>query len=320
MYGGNMIQEALTNNLLSCPKCNGAFTIIDNYFQCYQCQLSYYQNEDGYYNFATSSHVDAINSTNDEYVHTQLMIAGRFYEEFLINYLNDKDHKSLLDVGCGIGKVVTLLREDGFEAFGLDLPNLSKFWRNLGNDPRYFFCGDAINLPFLNGQFDLVFSFGVIEHIGTINGHCTLMDNYQELRQQYANELLRVIKPGGKIILSCPNKGFPIDFHHGVTDAFTPNTLSVKLRTIIFDKTKVNFHKTWGKYHLLSYSEVTQLFGPNGSVAIEALPLKGFLGYSFFKKGLLRYLKKAAVFYLETMPKCLRKHFCNPYMLVLIIK
>ncbi|GAC1446770.1 MAG: hypothetical protein NVSMB56_08610 [Pyrinomonadaceae bacterium] len=50
-----------------------------------------------------------------------------------------------------------------------------------------------------------MWALGVIEHIGTQSGHCTLAEHYEAARQNYANEILRVAKSGGRIIIACTN-------------------------------------------------------------------------------------------------------------------
>ena len=54
-------------------------------------------------------------------------------------------------------------------------------------------------LPYADGSFDTVFSNEVIEHVA---------DDRLCLR-----EMVRVIKPGGRIIIFCPNHWYPIEQH-----------------------------------------------------------------------------------------------------------
>ena len=59
--------------------------------------------------------------------------------------------------------------------------------------------GDACELPFPDGAFDIVYSNAVIEHVG---GH---------LRQQaFVREALRV---GRRVFLTTPNRWFPLEVH-----------------------------------------------------------------------------------------------------------
>lgn len=132
-----------------------------------------------------------------------------------------------------------MLIEEGYNAYGIDLPVLSKFWVQAGNDPQHFFCCEATHLPFADSFFDVVYSLDVIEHIGTETGHCTLSDNYWEVRQQYVDEILRVTKSGGRVIIAAPNKSFPINIQNGPRDNLSPKN---GIRSYICERTRMNIH------------------------------------------------------------------------------
>ena len=59
--------------------------------------------------------------------------------------------------------------------------------------------GDALALPFADGEFDIVFSNAVIEHVGD-----------RERQQRFVSEALRV---GKRVFLTTPNRRFPIEVH-----------------------------------------------------------------------------------------------------------
>ena len=167
----------------------------------------------------------------------------------------------------------------------------------------------------------------MIEHIGTQDGNQALVDNYWEARQSYANELLRVTKPAGRILVACPNKSFPIDVQHRARDN-SPQAnkgkiekLLLRLRGYIFERTGVNIHPVWGRYHLLSYSETAKLFCENGGAStLEPMPLKGYFGFSHLESGFLRVARILAEVYVNNLPRILRASFLNPYVLAQIRK
>jgi SAM-dependent methyltransferase len=59
--------------------------------------------------------------------------------------------------------------------------------------------GDALNLPFEDGSFDVVFSNAVIEHVGG-----------RERQRRFVSEALRV---GRRLFLTTPNRAFPVEVH-----------------------------------------------------------------------------------------------------------
>lgn len=72
--------------------------------------------------------------------------------------------KSLLDVGCGTGKLVKCLRWLGIDAFGVDI---SKHAIDLADkDVKSFLKqGNITNLPYKDNQFDMVVTYDVLERI-----------------------------------------------------------------------------------------------------------------------------------------------------------
>ena len=59
--------------------------------------------------------------------------------------------------------------------------------------------GDALALPFADGEFDVVFSNAVIEHVGG--------------RQQQRRLVSEALRVGGRVFLTTPNRLFPIEVH-----------------------------------------------------------------------------------------------------------
>jgi len=249
----------------------------------------------------------------EAYACHQESAGGRRFRDYLLPFATVEPALRVLDVGCGVGLVMALFAEQGFDAYGVDLPKAARFWAEAGRDPRKLFCADATVLPFADRSFDLVLSLGVVEHIGTATGHCTLAPDYRSRRRAYAQELVRVAKPGGRALLSCPNKSFPLDVHHGPGDAASSPG---RARALLSEKLGVNVHRTWGKYHLLAYPEVERLFLDAGAASVTALPLAGFFSFEGLGSGRLRLLAGAARWYLDHLPVALRATPLNPFVLV----
>ncbi|HEX6470489.1 MAG TPA: class I SAM-dependent methyltransferase [Streptosporangiaceae bacterium] len=74
--------------------------------------------------------------------------------------------KRVLEVGCGEGVIADRLRRRFPEVAALDLPDagLRSWWRDNHAGPSYLHA-DAHHLPFEDGEFDLVVSVEVLEHL-----------------------------------------------------------------------------------------------------------------------------------------------------------
>ena len=94
----------------------------------------------------------------------------------------------MLDVGCGTGGVLLSLARDAV-VVGIDREELAlRFCRDKGL--RAVVRGSAAALPFADGSFDACTSFDVLEHV----------DDEQLL----LSELRRVLRPGGRALISVP--------------------------------------------------------------------------------------------------------------------
>ncbi|GAH89072.1 unnamed protein product, partial [marine sediment metagenome] len=97
--------------------------------------------------------------------------------------LGEFENAKILDAGCGEGVLVEKYRKKGFDIIGIDLNYSSEYVKN----------GDIREMPFEDGEFNLVLCLDVLEHIN-ISDH-----------KKASNELRRVTKKGGLIIFGLPN-------------------------------------------------------------------------------------------------------------------
>lgn len=102
--------------------------------------------------------------------------------------------KLILDAACGEGYGSYLLKDWGAkEVFGLDIDTdtVKKAEHIFGSSGVKFQCHTVEELPFPDYYFDMVVSFETIEHL--------------DHPEKFLQEIRRVLKPGGIIVLSCPN-------------------------------------------------------------------------------------------------------------------
>uniref|UniRef100_UPI0040575EE8 class I SAM-dependent methyltransferase n=1 Tax=Acetatifactor sp. TaxID=1872090 RepID=UPI0040575EE8 len=109
--------------------------------------------------------------------------------------------RSILDLGCGLGRHALFFAEKGFKVTAVDLSeDAVKFTKeNMKEKQMDFACqvADMMKLPFADDAFDRVFSYHVISHQDTAGV------------QKVIDEITRVLKPGGKVFLSiCSKKHF----------------------------------------------------------------------------------------------------------------
>lgn len=107
----------------------------------------------------------------------------------------------VLDNGCGIGTYVAHLRPLAREVWGLDYERdrVAEAARRLGPERLVVGAGEA--LPFPDASFDVVISNEVIEHV---------RDDRESV-----SEMVRVLTPGGRAVVFCPNRWYPVE-QHGV--------------------------------------------------------------------------------------------------------
>lgn len=104
----------------------------------------------------------------------------------------------LLDIGCNWGRWSIAAAKKGYKPIGFD-PSLRavlaarRVARQLGADAD-FIVGDARFLPFRDNVFDVVFSYGVYQHLSKENVKTSL------------DEVRRVLKPNGTTLFQMPNK------------------------------------------------------------------------------------------------------------------
>lgn len=121
----------------------------------------------------------------------------------------------VLENGCGVGMYVEKLSALGGQVIGLEFDR-ERAAEAIGRSPNIVnAAGEHIPFPTAvndaplrpgsdtphstQGGFDLILSHEVLEHV---------QDDGQAVR-----EMVRVLKPGGRIVLFCPNRGYPFETH-----------------------------------------------------------------------------------------------------------
>ena len=109
----------------------------------------------------------------------------------------DPSGRRVLDVGCGVGMYTAAFLRVTPSVFGVEVePERAREAKG-----RATGVVQAVGerLPFADGTFDLVFSHEVLEHV-------------QDDRA-CAEEMVRVARPGGRIVVFVPNRWYPFETH-----------------------------------------------------------------------------------------------------------
>lgn len=263
------------------------------------------------YHATVSGSLDLPDLTTDDYADTQLQINARKALDFVLPVIRHTGARSVLDIGCGVGKMVTTLSDEGYDAYGVDLSGLQHRWKQLGMPAsRLFVVGpDVLSLPFSDNSLDFAFSLGVIEHVGTTDGHADRRADYHEVRRQWTMEIFRTLAPGAHMLLGGPNRAFPIDVAHGL------DSRANALERTLSRWAGASIHRTWGENFLWGYGDIERYLAGQ-SYQVTPLSVAPYLHYSRVP-GLFRHMVRT---YVERLPERLLGSGWNPWMMALIKK
>lgn len=115
----------------------------------------------------------------------------------ILSAARDRIKGSLLENGCGIGMYLQHLAPYAGTLVGLEY-DLERAHDASSRSPCII-NGACEQLPLPAGSFDVILSHEVLEHV---------QDDRRSMQ-----EMVRVLKPGGVIILFVPNLGYPFETH-----------------------------------------------------------------------------------------------------------
>ena len=109
----------------------------------------------------------------------------------LIDYL--KPNLKVLDLGCGTGRLYQIFAkfQDSIDYIGLDQSEgqLAEAKKEFPNNK--YVQAEMTKLPFDDASFDLVFCVATLHHLPD-----------EETRQQALSEMKRILKPGGRVLMT----------------------------------------------------------------------------------------------------------------------
>jgi len=112
--------------------------------------------------------------------------------EILSQYISNGD--IVLDLGCGNGRSLEILKEKKIDYFGLDVSKKLIEIAKKKYPQNRFEVGDILKLPYPDNFFDKVLAIRILHHIPS-----------KEFQLQALQEIKRILKPGGLLILTVWN-------------------------------------------------------------------------------------------------------------------
>ncbi len=183
---------------------------------------------------------------------------------YSLELLGSCNEGRLLDAGCGSGKYAIALRMRGFDVVGVDVSlDALRIARERGSGRKIdipLLAANVYQLPFQDGSFDVVWCYGVLQH---------LLLNERELT---VREFWRVLSHDGMLFLEVFGKE---DMRFGGREAET-NTFSRKNGIV---------------YHYFSKNELKELLRDFSCDIVESRKKKRFDGV-YYKRHMISAVAK----------------------------
>jgi SAM-dependent methyltransferase len=129
----------------------------------------------------------------------------------------------VLENGCGVGMYVEHMAPHVGRVVGLEFDferaqDANRVSQTLSN--AQILCAAGEGLPFPDGAFDLILSHEVLEHV--------------QNDREAVHEMVRTLRPGGRIVIFAPNRGYPFETHGILEKLFVGLPVKFIRRTVIF--------------------------------------------------------------------------------------
>ena len=200
--------------------------------------------------------------------------------DMIMKAAGDRIKGQILEDGCGVGMYVEHLSPFGGKVVGLEYDFERAAEAHINSPHILNAAGEFVPLP--SSTLDLILSHEVIEHV-------------QDDRAAIC-EMVRLLKPGGRITLFCPNRGYPFETHgiywngkysfgNKLFVNYLPRSLRDKLAPHVRVYSKKDLQKLFAGLPV-KFIERTIIFGAYDNIIARFGPLGKFL------RGILQFLEK----------------------------
>jgi SAM-dependent methyltransferase len=293
---GNALPQPYPAECYACPACQGHLEPAGRALLCAGCGRHYPLLDTAYADFAEGVSFDDwwVQSAElqQRWLAEEAPREAAFQESLARNYTLpllrrlgfEPGRAAVLSAACGLAADVEALNRAGYATWGIDCGSRVLCWAERACRERLA-RADLFRLPFADGSFDFVQCLNVLEHIGTVGDTTRVTPDYEQQRVAAMRSLLRVVRPGGYLLLSGVSRHFPLDFFH---------LQEVRL---------VRLHSPWEPFSL-SCGDYRRLAHATGYAEwTRPLPLRGFFSWTNLgRRRLLRPLLPLADWALGCLP------------------
>jgi len=315
-----------------CPSCKGVLFESEKEFHCSSCNSSYPKNnkiidfrgnrQDYYFNPISSDDMDGLikKIKLDTWVETvqtfiklvsskrpagwidNLVVDGRYAWKF---FLNLNGEKTLLDIGCGLGNLVSNLAPHMGKTYAMDLTykrlefaekRIAAF--NASDDCIFIAGGDQQYLPFPDNSIDCVTLSGVLEWIGEgdskpyVEGskperlwHMLASffgkSNPRNIQIVFLKEIKRVLKNDGQLFVAIENR-LNYEYFTGRADHHSGLKYGSLLPRFVANLYSILVNRKPYRTYTYSIQGYKGLFKHAGYESVEFIGLTD--GYTFLKE------------------------------------
>jgi SAM-dependent methyltransferase len=271
-----------------CPLCLGTLLFGGDRIRCDRCGAPF-EYRDGFADLVVGGRFD--DDLGEAQTRYEEESNGWLAQKYLIPTLGTLlagiERPRVLSLGCGTGVDIDHLAARGYDVVGVDCGNRTGVWPR--RECRDRLClANGKHLPFESASFDAVYCGCVFPHVGVEGDSTRLRRDFAEERQAIARQIGRVLKPGGCVMVSSPNRLFPLDIFHGRSPA----------------QPYPRLNPPWSRF-LLSAGDYRTLLSTAGFIRSRLLPVTGYWGFLRMKqhlKGRLLALPVEAVFRAVSAP------------------
>jgi len=292
---------------LVCPACRGSLLHRTDQLSCEVCGATY-PVQDGMPDLIVGDRYD--DDTPDCAICNEEATNRDTVERYWIPLFQKewpgRTDLKILSLGCGVGADVDTLSANGFLAVGIDNGKRTTQWRLRRRYPERLISGNGKHMPFPDKTFDAIFCGCVFPHVGVEGVTFNTTKDFSQQRADLADEMVRVLKPGGRIFSCNPNRYFPFDIFHG-HQAGKP----ILRPTMPWDRL------------LLSVGDYRRMFSRKWPVKVNAIGNESYWNFTNSRKTIKGRMMSApvrALFKLVSRVSVLRGSPINPWLIVRIEK